>query len=324
MDHVNPVGRITAHIIGTSPSEDMLSISARERIWAQRFGKPRSREFFFSRSKQEIHPNDHIRLLDEFDKVVPYICPSMDECVSVLRHPDLHLDNIFVDPTDLNITSIIDWQGTSALPFFAQAGYPRFLSNDGKGVSNLTELDKLPDHFDSLDADAKEELQYSHIRRLSCQLYIHTTGTHNRTHFQALRQKVNTVRAELMKRVGLPWDGDLVMFRGALLDVMENWERFSSDMCPLKYDTREIEVWRAEEKEWLEASESLETFRRELGINEEGWVRSEYYESFARNQELRLKITETADEDSRNEMWRVWPFKDDDDRSEWRERRQGE
>lgn len=54
---------------------------------------------------------------------------------------------------------------------------------------------------------------------------------------------------------------------------------------------------------------------------EEGWVSSEFYrESFARNRELRLKITEAADEDSRNEMWRVWPFKDDDDRSEWRQR----
>ena len=69
----------------------------------------------------------------------------------------------------------------------------------------------------------------------------------------------------------------------------------------------------------------MEAFRQELGINEEGWVRSEFYrESSARNQELRLKITETAEEDSRNEMWRAWPFKDDDDRSEWRGRRQGE
>lgn len=54
------------------------------------------------------------------------------------------------------------------------------------------------------------------------------------------------------------------MFRGALLDVMENWGKFSLDTCPLKYDMREIELWRVEEKEWLEASESLEAFRQEL------------------------------------------------------------
>ena len=166
----------------------MLSISTRERIWDHRFAKPRRREFFFCRSEHEVHPNDHIQLLDDFDKVVPYICPSTDKCIPVLRHPDLHLENIFVNPIDFKITSIIDWQGTVSLPFFAQAGYPRFLSNEGNGVSNLTELDKLPAHFDTLDADAKEELQYSHIRRLSCQLYLHMTGNHNRTHFKALRQ----------------------------------------------------------------------------------------------------------------------------------------
>jgi hypothetical protein len=110
----------------------------------------------------------------------------------------------------------------------------------------------------------KNYSNYSHIRRLSCQLYLHTTGAHNRIHFKALRQKTNAIRAELIKRVGLPWDGDLVMFRGALLDVMENWGKFSLDTCPLKYDMREIELWRVEEKEWLEASESLEAFRQEL------------------------------------------------------------
>jgi hypothetical protein len=108
------------------------------------------------------------------------------------------------------------------------------------------------------------------------------------------------------------------MFRAALLDVIENWRKFSSDTCPLKYSTQEAELWREEEKEWLDASESLEAFRQDLGINVQGWVCSEYYaESFARNQELRLKTTGAADDDSKNELWRVWPFKDDDDVSEW-------
>jgi hypothetical protein len=307
-------------ILGLSPSEYMLSISARERTWDLEFAKPRRREFFFSRSEHAIHPNDHIRLLGDFDKVVPYICPPRDDCVSILRHPDLRLENIFVDPTDFTITGIIDWQGTCALPFFKQAGYPRFLSNNGKGVSRLMELDKLPDHFDSLEPDEKEEIQYEHIRRLSCQLYVRSTAKHNLTHFKALARKINAVRAELLKRAGLPWDGDLVMFRSALLDVVEHWGEFSGDIpCPLKYCTTEVEHWKEEEKEWSEASDSLESFRQELGINEEGWIPSEFYgDRFQRNQELRWKITETAEEKLQKEMWKAWPFKDDNDLSEWK------
>jgi hypothetical protein len=308
------------HILGLSPSEYMLSISARERTWDSECAKPRRREFLFSRSEHAIHPNDHIRLLDDFDKVVAYICPPRDDCVSIFRHPDLRLENIFVDPTDFTITGIIDWQGTCALPFFKQAGYPRFLSNNGEGVSRLMELDKLPDHFDSLEPDEKEELQYEHIRRLSCQLYLRSTAKHNLAHFKALAQKLNAVRAELLKRAGWPWDGDLVMFRSALLDVVEHWGEFSGDIpCPLKYRTTQVEHWKEEEKEWSDANDSLEAFRQGLGINEEGWIPSEFYEdSFQRNQELRWKITETADAELQKEMWKAWPFKDDDDLSEWK------
>jgi hypothetical protein len=30
-------------------------------------------------------------------------------------------------------------------------------------------------------------------------------------------------------------------------------------------------------------------------------------------------MTETADEEFRDKIWRVWPFKDDDDLSEWKD-----
>jgi hypothetical protein len=251
---------------------------------------------------------------------VSYICPSQANCVSVLHHPDLRLENIFVDPTDSKTTSIIDWQGTCALPLFKQIGYPPFLSNNGNGVSKLRELSKLPSNFDSLDADEKEQVREAHIRRLACQLYILTTAKHNRMHFEALRKKTNAVRAELLTRGGVPWDGDLVIFRGALLYILDHWKEFSSNEFPLEFSTETIARWREEEKEWLEASDSLAAFRQDLRSNEEGWVPAEFYaESFQRNQELRRASTENADEEFRDQIWRVWPFKDDDDVSEWKD-----
>lgn len=251
--------------------------------------------------------------------MVPYICTEDD--FPVLRHPDLHLWNIFIDPADLKITSILDWQGARALPYTIHAGYPRFLSNNGEGVSRVRELHKLPENFGSLDAHEREERQIAHVNRLSCQLYILATAKYNRRHFDALQQKVNPLRAEVVSRAGLPWNGDLVAFRTAILDIVSNWGRVAGQQpCPLQYSAAEVKRWTEEYNEWSEASDSLEAFRADLGINEEGWISSESYEESAeRNRWLRREITATAESELQKEMWRAWPFKDHEDLSEWKE-----
>src|ERR1700685_262496 len=264
-------------IIGTTSRDYLLSISERERMWDRKFALARRREHFYSRSDREIEPLDHIRLLDDFDKLVPYMCSDND--VPVLRHPDLHLFNVFVNPVNLEVTSILDWQGTRAAPYPIQSGYPRFLSNDGKGVSRVRDLDRLPHNFDSLDVDVKESLQFAHTQRLSCPLYLLANAKYNRPHFDALLQKVNPLRTEIVSRAGLPWNGDLVAFQNALLDIIGNWERFSSDQpCPLQYSAEEALKWRHEYTEWAESCDSLEAFRSDIGINEEGWVAVGNYE----------------------------------------------
>lgn len=97
-------------------------------------------------------PSIHIRLLEQFLSIVPFILPK-DQFISypTLWHTDLHRDNIFVDPTNpSNITSIIDWQSTSAKPFFMQARFPSILDCDwpyplGAVVPRLAEnYDDLP------------------------------------------------------------------------------------------------------------------------------------------------------------------------------------
>ena len=214
-------------------------------MWNRKFALPRRREHFYSRSDREIEPLDHIRLLDDFDKLVPYMCSEND--IPVLRHPDLHLFNIFVNPIDLEVTGILDWQGTRGLPYTIQSGYPRVLSNDGKGVSRVRDLDRLPDNLDLLEPDEKESLQIAHTERLSCQLYVLANAKYNRPHLDILSQKVNYLRAEVVSRAGLPWNGDLVTFQNALVDIIDNWERFSTDqLCPLEYSADEVAKWREE------------------------------------------------------------------------------
>jgi Ser/Thr protein kinase RdoA (MazF antagonist) len=64
------------------------------------------------RSSQDHElPNDGLALLTQYMDVASYLVPpSTDEAAAskVLWHPDLHLDNVFVDPNTHRITRIVD------------------------------------------------------------------------------------------------------------------------------------------------------------------------------------------------------------------------
>lgn len=50
-------------------------------------------------------------LLEIYTALAPHLAPTpTSEQLNRISHPDLHLDNIFVDPETYCITSIIDWQ----------------------------------------------------------------------------------------------------------------------------------------------------------------------------------------------------------------------
>jgi hypothetical protein len=54
----------------------------------------------------------------------------------------------------------------------------------------------------------------------SSQQCVLATAKHNRRHFDALQQKVNSLRAEFVSRVGLPWNDGLLDLRNAVLDLV--------------------------------------------------------------------------------------------------------
>ncbi|KAL2368629.1 hypothetical protein RJZ57_006990, partial [Blastomyces gilchristii] len=48
------------------------------------------------------------------------VAPDLEGSPSVLWHPDLHLNNVFVDPESHEITYIVDWQSAAVVPLFFQ------------------------------------------------------------------------------------------------------------------------------------------------------------------------------------------------------------
>lgn len=80
-------------------------------------------------------PEDYIALLEKFDTISPYLTPQPELPYRIL-HPDLHLDNIFVDTATFRITSIIDWQHAHISPISLQNAYPQMLELSAPSQTN--------------------------------------------------------------------------------------------------------------------------------------------------------------------------------------------
>ena len=84
------------------------------------------------------------RYLKAADAMIPVQEPeSLENTTSLtLWYPDLHLDNISVDPRSKKITNIIDWQRSAVLPLYFQSDISRTLEHPGLMVdgSDLPEL----------------------------------------------------------------------------------------------------------------------------------------------------------------------------------------
>ena len=79
------------------------------------------------------------KALQSYLAMVKYLLPT-DRSIEYpcLWHPDLHLENIFVDPENsTKIVGIIDWQAVEVAPLFNQVRRPYFLDYEGPPISNL-------------------------------------------------------------------------------------------------------------------------------------------------------------------------------------------
>ena len=302
---------------GTCAENFLRSIGKREAAWTIQLAQPRHRQFFFSFSQQKIEPQDHITLLSQFKRVAPYLKPKQEDLGSpTLRHPDLHQSNIFICPKSKQILSVIDWQGAAILPFFVQAGYPALCDHDSRRPQSL-EKPKLSEDFDKMSSEEQENALMKFKHEQANLYYTAATGLKSERHMRALRLPYLDMRQYLIKQAGMPWDGDLVNLRAALVGVFSRWNELvgkEQQPCPISFTSEEVQIAMEESKEWNEAAEMLATIRDNLDIDGEGGTDPENYDFACElNREWRMQMFEEAKVDEREVAWRIWPFKDDDE-----------
>ncbi|KAI9680618.1 MAG: hypothetical protein M1817_004058 [Caeruleum heppii] len=299
------------------PEDFLTSIGKREAAWTAQLGQPRHRQFFFSVSEQQIEPKDHIALLSQYGLAAPHLIPKQEDLSSpTLRHPDLHQSNVFLCPQSKQILSIIDWQGAAILPFFTQSGYP-VLCDHEPGRPQSLEKPRLSESFDEMTLEEQEKALLKLKHEQANLYYTAATGLKCERHLRALRLPSLEMRQYLITQAGMPWDGDLVNLRAALVGVHSKWTDLVGDHpCPISFTDDEMRIAMQESKEWNEAAEILATIRDSLGIDGEGGTDPENYDRACMlNREWRMQMLKEAKAEEREQCWRIWPFKDDDEDS---------
>jgi hypothetical protein len=273
----------------------------------------------YHRSSTEL-PEEVLHLLDQYLQLAPAMIPppvinDMDQQASTLWHPDLHLDNIFVDPSTHKITRIIDWQAAAVMPFYYQGGVARMFECPWTVPDDNT-IPALPDNYDTLDKNEQKRIESNRKTEICYKYYKVVTLGANPRHWAALLLKPqNLVRTQPTRLVTNVWsDHDVFFLRRALLSIAEQWEDLCPNLgeCPVSFSGKEMELHEAEEDGLADAADILRMFRDILGLQPDGMVEPARFEEIKRELErMKEEFVRLVREDGEEERaGRLWPFLD--------------
>lgn len=279
----------------------------------------RSRMNYHQSSTEPESPEELLTLLDQYLGLAPAMVPPRgleDTYSPTLWHPDLHLDNVFVDLGSQQITRIIDWQSAAIIPFFYQCGIPRMFKNPG-GVPNDLKMPELPDNYDTLDQNEKEKVDSARNSEICHKYYIVETMDHNPRHWDTLQLENIHVRTEPAHLVVNVWeDQDVFFLRRALLSIAEQWQELCPDSgpCPVAFSDQEIKIHAAEEESRSNVAEILRMFQDKWGLPVDGMVNpGTFKETRDAVAEMRDLFLTGADNDAERELFsKIWPYRDPD------------
>ncbi len=215
------------------------------------YARPRM-NYHRSSTEPEL-PEEVLDLLDRYLQLASAMVPPLgvDDIHSpTFWHPDLHLDNVFVDPESKQITRIIDWQSAAVMPFFYRSGITRMFLHAGT-VADGWAVSELPADYGRLDQREKAKIDSDRKSEICHKYYEAETKSKNPRHWAALRLENFNVRTEPSRLVVNVWeDRDVFFLRRALLSIVEQWQDLcpESDVCPVSFTEKELALHAAEEE----------------------------------------------------------------------------
>lgn len=295
----------------------LKAVGEREILWLQRFGEKRYprepfyREFYHG---QKVDPQVHVHHLLDYLKVAPHLVPKEEQLnVPTIRHPDLSPSNILISDSG-DITGIIDWQHATILPIFLQAKIPKHFQNYGDDDSENFRRPELAEDFANMTSSDKEVEMERYRRRQVHYFYLGYTSALNKAHFHAMGKNNLVLRNQLYDTAGRPWEGDNTSLQAQLIKTIAAWSEIASpeENCPVRYSPAEVEECLDRDAKQNSVNEQMQQVRDFIGINIDGLVLNEEFESArARAKLIKDELAEGADTDEqRREFDKIWPFQD--------------
>lgn len=303
--------------LGQRTEELLTAVGEREILWLQRFGEkryphePLYREIY---ENQKVDPQVQINYLRDYLKVVPHIVPKDEQLnTPTLRHPDLSPNNILISDSG-DITGIIDWQRTVILPRFLHANIPKHFQNYGDDDSENFRPPKLADNYDSMTESEQETEMELYRRRQVHYFYVGYTSRLNKAHFDVMGKYNLVLRHRLYDVAMQPWEGNNTSLQAELIKIIADWPEIAApDVEPLiHYTSAEVDECLQRDTKQKEADDEMQQTRDCMGINIEGWVPNDGFETVRENaKQMRSAAWKAAEtEKERMEFEALWPFQD--------------
>lgn len=265
-----------------------------------------------------------LRALESYMKTAHYLLPKNKETHKpVLWHPDLHTDNIFVDPEEpTRITGVIDWQAVHAAPIFLQVRRPALLLDfDGPIPPERLKAPRLPENFAELSADEKIEAKKLHTAQAMYVLYEIELLQQCKDAGSALRGR-DTLLTRITGLVGsLFTDGEPPVL-SCLIQAVDRWGEIvgwdaTGDQprvpCPIHFSEEERAQVQEDLVKWEEGVEILDDIIRRFGAYT-GWDGFVDHDNYDDLKQMVLGFREVfldrmaATEEERREWVKAWPF----------------
>jgi hypothetical protein len=234
--------------------------------------------------------------------------------MNVLWHPDLHLDNVFVDPTSYEVAGIVDWQSASIAPLFYQSGIHRAFRHY-KSVREGWIMPEKPENFDELSLEEQKQLDQDIESEAIHKYYELQTLKRAPPHWEYLQQSIVPVLRKSIWLVTGVWENeDLFFLRDSLMALAARWtDIFGEDtQCPITFSAEEVELHAQEEENVEGLGKMLSLFRDQSILPADGMVLPEDYQTAVENcREYKQIFLNAAQDQEERELYdRIWPYND--------------
>ncbi|KAL9079924.1 MAG: hypothetical protein Q9157_001216 [Trypethelium eluteriae] len=300
--------------LGREPQSYTRELGANETAWIKRFAKPRMNYF---RSMEDLEPpEDALQLLAKYERVAPVLVPPANESASanVLWHPDLHLDNVFVDPVSYEITSVVDWQSAAAAPLFYQSGGYRAFRHY-KSVREGWVVPEKPDNFDALPPDEQKRVDRDLESEIIHKYYEFQTLKRAPRHWKYLQQPmVPMLRKPVWLVTGVWENGDLFFLRDALITLFTRWNEIFTENtpCPITFSAEELKQHAREQENVDGVGKMLSLFQDQGVLPADGMVQPTDYQTAVENcRKYKQILLDAAQNQYERDLYsNLWPYQD--------------